>query len=99
MAGDLEAGFCRFADEQPDLVGRIAVRLAVDTNLDDLRAEEDVLPDGLDDLIRRVGIEVLGIDDAVILRHFGRWEELAAHAADDDPRVDERGARNPALID
>ena len=38
-------GLRGFADDQPDLVGRVAVRLAVHADLDHARAEQHVLPD------------------------------------------------------
>ena len=99
VAFDFHADLRRFADEQPNLVGGVTVRLAVHADLDHLRAEEHVLPYRFDDLVVGIRVEVLGIDDVVILRHLGRRRELSAHAADDDPRVDDRWPRNPALVD
>src|SRR4030095_9418246 len=83
VALDLEATLRCLADEELDLVDRIAPRLAVDADLDDCRAEERVLPDGFDDLVRRIGVEVFGIDDVVVLGHLGCGPELPAHPADD----------------
>src|SRR5712664_351708 len=96
---DLHPDLRRLADEQPNLVGGVAVRLAVDADLDHARAEQHVLTHRFDDLVVRVGVEVLWIDDVVLLGHLGRREELPAHAADDDPRVDDRRPRDPALLD
>ena len=99
VAGHFHSGLRRLAHEHPDLVGRVAVRLAVDADLDHLRAEQDVLTHRLHDLVRRVRVEILRVDDVVVLRHLGRREELAAHAAYDDSRVDDRRARKPSLLD
>ena len=59
VAFDLHARLRGLADDQPDLVGGVAVRLAVHADLDHLRAEQHVLADRLDDLVRRVGVEIL----------------------------------------
>src|SRR5436190_17850379 len=96
MAGDLEAGLGGLGDEEAHLVGGVAVRLAIDTNLDDLGAVQDVAADGLHDLVVGVRVEVLGVDQALAL---GNWGELAAEAADDEAGVDDPGARDPALFD
>src|SRR5262249_9205138 len=96
---DLETGLRGLADDEPDLIGRVAPGLAVDADLDDPRAEELVLPNGFHDLVRRVGVEILGIDDLAVDRHFRRRPELPAQSADDESRVDDRRTGDPALFD
>jgi hypothetical protein len=51
---------------------------------------------GFDDFIRRVGVQVLGVDERLA---FGDWLELPAETADDEPRIDNGRPRNPPLLD
>ena len=96
---DLESRPRRLADENPDFVGRVAPGLAVGADLDDLGAKQEVLAHGFDDLVWRVRLEILRVDNLLAHTHLGRGPELPAQPADDDPRVDYRGARNPPLLD
>jgi len=58
VAFDLAAARRGLADGQLDVVDRVAPRLAVDAELDGPRAEQHVLADGADDLVRAVRVDV-----------------------------------------
>ena len=96
---DLRAAPGRFADEELDVVDRVAPRLAVEADLDHLRPEQQILADRLDDLVAAVGLEVLRIHDVVALVHLRRRVELSAGGTDDEPRRNDRRPRDPSLLD
>src|SRR5262249_60274288 len=52
------AGVGGFTDEELDVLHRVWVGLAVHADLDDFGAKQHVLPDRLDDLIRRVRAKI-----------------------------------------
>src|SRR5437763_4225427 len=93
------AGIRGFFDEQLHVVYGVRVRLAVNTDLDDLGSEQYILADSLDDLVGSIGIQVFGIDDIVLLHHLRRGIELPTHTADDDAGIDDRWPGKPSLFD
>ncbi len=96
VTGDFHSGLGGFGDEELHLVDGVAVGFAIDADLDDLGAIQDVAADGFDDFVVGVGVQVFGFDEGFALGHRG---ELAAESADDDAGVDDGGSGNPALFD
>ena len=93
------AGIGCFTDEELDVLHRVGIRLAVHANLDYFGAKQYVLPDRLDDLVRRVSVKIFGIDDVVLLHHLRCRKKLPAHAANDDAGINDGRSRNPSLLD
>ncbi|HXN55141.1 MAG TPA: hypothetical protein VN874_02645 [Myxococcales bacterium] len=94
---DLDVRERSLLDQVAHLVGGVEVALVVDHDLDHLRAEEDVLANGLLHLVARVRVEILGLAQVGPLRR--EPIELAAQRPDDPARVDDGGAGHEPLLD
>jgi hypothetical protein len=64
----LEPGTRGFLDDEADVILGVDVRLIVDDDLDDCRAEVRVLPNGLLHLVARVREEILGLAEPRLIR-------------------------------
>ena len=61
VSGDFEAGISSFTDEEFEIFQCVRVGLAVDADFNDFGAEQNVLPEGFDNLIVSVGIDVFRV--------------------------------------
>ena len=94
---DLDAPGRGLLHERAHVLDRVEVRLVVHRDLGQLRAEGDVLADGLADLVGRVRVEVFRDADVGAL---GRDAVVLAAVRPDDPAgVDDRGTGNEAVLD